>query len=74
MARDRRPPNQLTREELRARIIRRARRLLRNCDQAIIDGESWAENRPDCPPIDLEDFRVCRKVAIDLLKQFDAYP
>lgn len=65
------PPERLTKKELRERIIIRAKKVLRECNECIIIGEWLAANRVDIvPPIDVEDFRVARDSAIKTLKEF----
>ncbi len=72
--RDNRPSNELSREELRERIIKNARRIYAECSQVIRDGESWADNRPEFEPIDFEWARVFRANAAKTLEQFVEEP
>lgn len=69
VARDNRPPEELTPDELRARIVRQSRKIVRECDQVIADCESWADNRPDEEPLDFEWARVWRAQAAGVLRQ-----
>jgi hypothetical protein len=66
---DDRPPEELTREELRARIVRDCRKIARECAEVIAVGESWAANRPECEPIDFEWARLWKAQAERALKQ-----
>lgn len=72
MKRDRRPASQLTKDELKARILRRAKHVFRECEQAIIDGEYWngLPHNQCHTPVDLEGFRVNRAWALGVLKEF----
>jgi hypothetical protein len=74
VAPDNRPPHELTRAELRARFIRRARKILRDAEEAIAVGEWWAENRTDCAPLDFEWARLHRADALQLLAQLGVEP
>lgn len=76
-ARDKRPSQDLTKEELRARIVWRARKVARECEQAIRDGEYWMalpHNLAAGHVLDLEGFRVDRAKALDLLRQLGETP
>lgn len=70
--RDKRPPEQLTKDELRDRIVRRAKHVFRECEQAIIDGEYWngLPHNQQHTPMDLEGFRVDRALALKVLGEF----
>lgn len=69
------PPEMLSKAALRERIIRRCRKVVRDCEQAIIDGEYWqSHNAEHANKIDLENFRVMRADATRTLKQFGATP
>ena len=41
-------------------LIDRTDALIDECDQAIVDAESWADNHPKERPLDVEWFRVMR--------------
>lgn len=49
----------------------RLRQIADKCRQAILDGESWADNRPEEPPIDIEPFRVTLAQAERGLRAWD---
>lgn len=44
-------------------ISKRLESIIEECRQAICDGESWADNRPEEKPIDIEGFRVIKMKA-----------
>jgi hypothetical protein len=47
------------------------RKLIRECEQLIIDVEWWNENRTDCPPMDCESSRIMLSMAKPCLEAFD---
>lgn len=49
------------------RFRRRIKNLIEDCDGMIADAEWWAENRPEHPPLDVEDIRVTRHGAVKAL-------
>lgn len=63
------PNDELNPAVVRARIIRRARRIVRESRQAIIDYTSWNENHPTETPLDVEDFRRAERSAAGVLDQ-----
>ena len=48
----------MTRKQQLASMVRRARRLVQEVEQMIIDAESWNENHPNEKPMDIEGERV----------------
>lgn len=72
--RDDRPPDQLTPVELRERLIRNARRVYRECNQCVVDGEAWMALHPTDDPLDLEWFKVNRASALKVLEHFYEVP
>lgn len=72
--RDRRPPEELTPDELKARMIQNARSLYREAEEVIAVGEWWANNRTDCEPIDFEWARLVRANALKVLNHFGVKP
>lgn len=58
-------------ERVNRRLRKSIQRMLTECEQAIRDVDSWADNRPNDQPLDAEWFKVqaagCRKAlaAID---------
>lgn len=70
MARDNRPPEELTPDELKGRIIRNARRVYRECNQCVVDGEYWMRLNPAEGPLDLEWFKVQASRAAQVLRHF----
>ena len=69
--RDNRPPDQLTPDELRARIVRNSRKVLRECRQAVLDGEYWMRINPEEKPVDLEWFKIQAANARGILEQLN---
>lgn len=51
-------------ERARRRIVRRALRIIHDCEQAIIDAEHWNGLNLGETPLDVEDFRVMRLGAL----------
>ena len=63
----------LSREELRQRIIKRCRKVVRDCEQTIRDGEYWQNlphNRQTGQVLDLEHFRAMRNWALRTIQEF----
>ena len=61
----------LSKDAIRRRIIRRAKKVLGECEQSIRDGEYWQslpQNKGQAHKIDLEWFRVERARMLKLLK------
>lgn len=59
-------------EHDRARMRFHLEQIIKECRQTILDGESWADNRLEHPPIDIESFRVTLAKAGECLKALDA--
>lgn len=57
---------------LEQRIRRRLQWIIRNARESIAVVESLAENRPDMPPLDCEEFRLQQYFAERALAAFDA--
>jgi hypothetical protein len=72
--RDKRPPEELTEYELRERLIRQARKIVRECELDINTVEYWMRHHPDEEPIDIEPFRVYRAYGMSILKHFGEQP
>ena len=51
---------------------RRTEGILREANQVIVDAESWADNRPDEEPLDVEDLYVIRDAARKCLERLNA--
>ena len=49
----------------------RAFLMLKEADQMIADISSWNDNRPDSPPIDMEDLRILRVKLQTAIKRWD---
>lgn len=56
-------------EKHRRRIVRRARKLVAECDQTIHDLELLAKTKPRVGHIDLHQFDAARSYAIGVLRQ-----
>jgi hypothetical protein len=65
-----------TKDELKQRIISRARKVVRECDQAIRDAEYWNSlpHNKNETPLDVEDFRVMRDGAMKTLTSMGVKP
>ena len=55
---DKRPPEELTREELRARMIARAKWTIAACEEIVASVQAWNDAHPECRPFDCEPERV----------------
>lgn len=51
------------RDQHKRKIVLRARRIIRECDQAIRDVEYWNSLNPRKKPIDAEEFKLFRQHA-----------
>jgi hypothetical protein len=60
----------MTREQLRKRIIRRLRKIIRESLENIAMIEWWNTNRLDQPPLDCEGDRVVVKLAREAMASF----
>lgn len=57
-------------DQLRMRIILRAKKVLRECDETIHDIESWNKANPQHVPFDAGYFLVARHQAQKTLREF----
>lgn len=62
------PNDELNPAAIRARMIRRARRIVRESRQAITDAMSWNGSNPTATPLDVEDFRKAERFAAGVLE------
>lgn len=60
-------------EKLKTQIIRRSRKIVRECNQAIADVSSWNDRLPEyAEPFDVSEFERLRDAAQSVLDQLDA--